>query len=149
MADRVSVAITIGGTITAAEYLELAGLAALECLSTDWGGELFEPDHRKPGEALRLVAHEVAWGRLDGVEAWCIAHAAPFARWSGGHGCDWGAERVVFTGTGEQVSYDADENERILVDRHTVEKLGSLKAILAYFDAADFAVPPLIVKPDS
>lgn len=42
-------------------------------------------------------------------------------------------------------SYDADENDRVFVDRAPVERLGSVTAILAHFDAADFVLPPLVV----
>ncbi|MBR0552732.1 hypothetical protein [Stakelama marina] len=37
----------------------------------------------------------------------------------------------------------ADEQERAVIDRQTVEQCGRFDAVLAYFDAADFAVPPL------
>ena len=33
----------------------------------------------------------------------------------------------------------------IIVGRETAEQLGSIAAIRAHFDAADFAVPPLII----
>ena len=145
MADRVSGSITLGGTISLARYGELAELIAAEGLGTEWDGETFEPDHRTPGEPLQLFAHEVPWGRFEQLETWCIAHGVPFARWAGGYPGEWTAERVVCTGAGEPRSYTADEDDRILIDRGTVEQLGSIDAIFAHLDAADGAVPPLIV----
>ena len=148
MADRVSASIEIGGTLTSTTYLELAQIIADEGLSIEWDGEPFAPAHRTAGEPLQLYAHEVPWGRFEALEAWCVAHALPFARWAGGYGREWTAERVVFTGNGEPTSYTADENDRIMIERHTVERLGSVEAITAYFDAADASVPALVVEGD-
>ena len=55
------------------------------------------------------------------------------------------AERVVFTGTDEPAPFVADEDDHVLIGRDTIDRLGSIEAIRAYFDAADFVVPPLIV----
>ena len=145
MADRVSASIALGGVVTAAQLEELTELINDEGLSTEWGGEPFDASQVTPNEALQLHAHEVAWGMFEELEAWCREHHAPYVRWSGGYGCEWGAERVVFDGAGEPRSYDADESDRIFVDRSTVERLGSVETILAHFDAAEFALPPLAV----
>lgn len=146
MADRVPVAVTIGGTITAAQYCELSALIQLEGMSIEWDGAPFEPDHRTEGEALRLFAHEVAWGRVEPVEDWCVANSVPFARWSGGYAGSWGPERIVYAGAGSPASFIADEEDRILIDRPTVERLGSIEALLGHFDAADLTIPPLVVE---
>lgn len=143
MADRVSASIVLGGTLTATDYAELSKIIVSEGLSIEWDGERFEPDHRTVGEPLSLYAHEVAWGRFEELETWCVEKKLPFSRWSGAYGGEWSAERVVFTGAREPTSYIADEEDRIMIDRTTVEKLGSVEAIVAYFDAADVAVPPL------
>ena len=149
MADRVSASITLGGTVSPTAYAELADVIAAEDLSTEWGGDPFQPDQRIEGEPLRLVAHEVAWGRFEELEAWCVEHRIPFARWSGAYGGEWGAERVVFTGDGEPKSYAADENDRVMIDRDTAKQLASIEAIRAHFDAAEFEVPPPVVEGDS
>lgn len=149
MADRVSVILTLGGSITADQYEEVTALIKLEGLSTEWCGSPFEPDHRTLGEPLRLFAHEVAWGRVEPVENWCVANRVPFARWSGGYAVSWGPERVVYSGVGEPVSFAADEVDRIFVDRETVFQLGSIEAVLGHFDAADLRIPPLVVDGDS
>ena len=149
MADRISASIALGGVVTAAQLDELTQLVNDEGLSTEWDGEPFQPSQLTPGEPLQLYAHEVAWGMFEELEAWCREHHVPYVRWSGAYGSEWGAERVVFEGAGDPRSYDADENDRIFVDRSTVERLGSVEAILAHFDAADFIVPPLGIDADA
>lgn len=86
MANRVSASITIGGTLNADDYAELAEIIAAEGLSIEWEGEDFEPEHRTVGEPLSLHAHEVAWARFDSLESWCIERKLPFSRWSGAYG---------------------------------------------------------------
>ncbi len=146
MADRVSVALTLGGAITADQYQELTALIRLEGLSIEWDGAPFEPHDHTEGEPLRLFAHEVAWGRVEQIETWCVDNRVPFARWSGGYAGSWGPERVVYPGAGGPAPFVADEEDRILVDRETVERLGSVEALLGHFDAADLAIPPLVVN---
>ena len=148
MADRVSASIQIGGELTAAAFTELASIIADEGLSTEWDGEPFEPQHRSIGEPLHLYAHEVAWGRFEALETWCVEQKLPFARWSSGYGGEWNAERVVFTGEGEPTSYAADEDDHVVVYRDTIERLGSVEPILAFFDAANHPVPLLVVEGD-
>lgn len=143
MADRVSASITIGGTLPRSLLPDLAALVQAEGLSTEWDGEPFTLSMFREGEPLELMAHEVAWGRFEHLETWCVEHGLPFARWSGAYCGQWGAERVVFTGAGEVRSYAADEDDYLLIGRCTVERLDSYEAILAHFAAGDFAVPPL------
>lgn len=148
MAERVSASIVIGGSVTMSAYTDLCTLIADEALSIEWDGELFEPHHRSAGAPLRLYAHEVAWGRFERLEAWCVENNLAFARWSGGYGGSWGPERVVFTGFGAPTSYIADEEDRILIDRATLEALGSLEAVIVHFDAAEAAIPALAIVDD-
>jgi hypothetical protein len=149
MADRVSASITVGGTLTKAQYLDLAEIIADEALSVEWDGDRFEPQHRKVGEPLSLYAHEIASGCFEDLESWCVDKGLPFVRCSGACPGQWGAERVVFIGTGKPASYAADEDDHIVIDRRTAEKLGSIEAIFAYFDEGDFAVPPLVVEDEA
>ena len=146
MADRVSASIELGGVLSALNYRELCETIAGEGLAIEWDGEPFEPHHRTEGQSLQLYAHEVAWGRFEALESWCVTMGLPFVRWSGAYPGQWGAERVVFTGEGEPQSYAADEDDYVVIGRGTVEKLGSFEAIIAYFDAADFKVPALVVE---
>jgi len=41
-----------------------------------------------------------------------------------------------------------DESDRVLLDRRLLVELGSIEAAMAYFDTAEFAVPPLVVEGD-
>lgn len=143
MADRVSASITIGGDMTAATYAALAAIIADDGLSIEWDGATFEPHERVDGEPLRLMAHEVPWGRFEALEAFCVEQRIPFARWSGAYPGQWDPERVVFTGAGESRSFGASEDDEVMIGRHTAQALGSYEAIIANFDAADFAIPPL------
>lgn len=145
MADRVSASITIGGALPSALLPDLIALIEQERLSTEWDGEVFTASDLTGNTALDLMAHEVAWGRFEELEAFCVKNALPFSRWSGAYPGQWGAERVVFTGSGEPQSYAADEDDYILIGRCTAERLGSFAAIVAHFDAADFPVPALVI----
>lgn len=144
MADRVSVSITIGGDLAASERDRFVAAIADEGLSVEWDGPDFDANMLPiDGGPLWLCAHEVAWGRLDALEGLCVDLGLCFARWSGGYGGGWSPERVVFTGSGAVASYACDEDDRLTLDRETVERLGTLAGVLARFDAADFVVPPL------
>lgn len=146
MVDRVSAAITLGGTVTATVFAGLLERIAEARLSTKWDGAPFEAAHLEPDEPIVLNAQDVAGGQFPELEAYCVENAIAFARWSGAYPGAFAAERVVFPGSGEPRSYTADEEDRILIARDTVEALGDFEAVLAYFDEADFAVPPLIVQ---
>lgn len=145
MADRVSASITIGGALPSALLPDFIALIEQQGLSTEWDGEPFTASDLTGNAALELMAHEVAWGRFEELEAFCVNNALPYSRWSGAYSGQWGAERVVFTGSGEPRSYAADEDDYILIGRSTAERLGTFAAIVAHFDAADFAVPPLVI----
>ena len=146
MADRVSATITIGGNLPAARLLDLAAIINGEGLSIDWDGEDFTLSQLVPGASLTLMAHEVAWGRFEDLEAFCTDEHLPFVRWSGAYSGQWGAERVVFTGDGDATSFTADEEDRLLIDEDSVERLGTIEAVRAHFAAAAFTVPPLCIE---
>lgn len=146
MADRVSASISIGGVLSASAYAELIEIIASEGLATEWDGEPFEPHHHVPGAPLRLFAHDVAGGSFDELESWSLSRRVPFVRWSGGYSGQWGPERVVATGDGSALSYAVTEDDEVVVSRSKVEALGSIEAVIAFFDAAEFAVPPLMVS---
>ncbi|WP_030540242.1 hypothetical protein [Sphingobium sp. DC-2] len=148
MVDRVSASIEVGGMIGVADYSQLLALIAAEDLSVEWDGEAFAPEHRQEGQSLRLYAHEVAWGRFDALEAKCIELGLAFVRWSGGCSGQWGSERVIFTGKGETACYPVDESDTVMISRPALKQLGSIEAILAWFDAADFDIPPLVLAGD-
>ena len=145
MADRVSVTITIGGTLAACQRETLADLIADKGLSIEWDGPPFDASQFPDDVPLMLHAHEVAWGRVETLEAFCVEQGLAFARWSGSYPGQWDPERVVFTGAGEPQSFGASEDDYVMIGRHTAEALGSYEAIIANFDAADFRVPPLCI----
>ena len=91
--------------------------------------------------SLYLVGLEVAWGRFDAIEAFCIDHGLIFARWAGGASGSFGPERLVFDGTDSR-SFTASDDDEILMSVEMVRGLGSYAAVLAHFAAADLKIPP-------
>lgn len=91
MADRVSAGITIGGTLPRSLLPDLATLVQAEGLSTEWDGETFSLAMFRADVPLELMALEVAWGRFERLETWCVGHGLPFARRSGAFCGQWGA----------------------------------------------------------
>jgi len=148
MADRVPASIHIGGDISTAVFAELLHIIAFEGLSPEWGGEPFDAKSRVVGEPLALFDESCAWGKIDNLEAFCVEQGLPFVRWSGSYPGEWSPERLTFRGSGTVDSYIVDESDRVLVDRRLLSDLGSIEAALAYLDAAEFEVPPLVVEGD-
>ncbi|QCI78803.1 hypothetical protein E6W36_01795 [Hankyongella ginsenosidimutans] len=101
MADRCQAPITIGGTLPASLLDAFIETIRDEGLSTEWDCTGFDASDLPENDALRLMANEVAWGRFDDLEAFCIVHRLPFARWSGACLGAFDAVRVVFTGGGD------------------------------------------------
>ena len=143
MVDRVSLSITLGGDLSAALRDDLLAIVQSEGLALDYDAEPFTADDLPADGLLSLYAHEVAWGRVDRLEGFCVAHSLPFARWSGGSAAQFGPERAVFTGPGEASLYAADEDDDVVISMDRAERLGSYEAIMAYFTAANICVPPL------
>jgi hypothetical protein len=143
MADRVSASIALGGDLPSSLLADLAAVIAGEGLSTEWDGEDFDLSQIPLDGPLELMAREVAWGSFDELESFCRDNGLAYARWSEACPGSWGANRSVFTGEGEPASYAADDDDRLVIERETIEKLGTFAAILAHFDAADFPIPPL------
>lgn len=61
MADRVSASITIGGALSASLLEEFAQVIDSERVGVDWDGTPFDPGALPEDNALRPMAHEVAW----------------------------------------------------------------------------------------
>ncbi len=78
---------------------------------------------------------------VDYVRLWLCQH---HHRWKGPGG-SFGAERIVFDGKICPLNYDADEDDRIMLAVETIVQLGSICAIRAYLNPADFNVPPLVI----
>ena len=149
MADRVSISFKLGGQLTPEAWLALAAVITSEGLSIEWDGPAFEPAHRTVGEPLELFANEVAWGKVEPLETFCQDHGLPYRFWAGGFFAEWSAERIVFRGEGTPDSFIVDESDRVLIDRHEIVRRGSVEGVLAYFDEAEFTVPPLAVEGDA
>lgn len=86
-------------------------------------------------------------GEFERLEAFCIEHGLVFTRWAEGCSGSWVTTRTVFAGYGEPRSYAASDDDRVLIDRATIERLGSVEAIIAYLDAAECPVPALAISP--
>ncbi len=148
MADRVSVAIRIGGRLTRALFGELEAAITSDDAATDWEGTPFSIEDLPIDAPLALMANEVAWGRFDEIEAFCHQNDLMFARWAGGCSGSFGPERVVFDGKSERTFAVTDDDE-VMISRDDVRRLGTIEAIEVHFADADFAVPPLILLDDT
>ena len=145
MADRVSASITIGGKVTNAQFAELTSMIEYHDLRTEWDGEVFTPDQIVHGEPLALHAHETPWGMFDDLEQYCCDHNIAYIRWSGGCAGSFGAERIVYDGKNGPLNYDVDEDDSVVLHGHTIEQLGSMRAIRAYLKAAKITLPALVI----
>jgi hypothetical protein len=101
MADRVSVAIKLGGVLPRALLAELEAAIIADSASTDWEGSEFSIADLPVDQPLALMANEVAWGRFETIEQFCRDNQLIFARWAGGYAGSFGPERVVFDGVDE------------------------------------------------
>ena len=148
MADRVAASITIGGSVTGADFITLCRLIAAEDLTVGEDGDPFSPADRTDGEPLQLFDHQAIGGQFEALEAWCAQHGLPFSRWCAGFPGGWEPERVVFTGTGAIETYPATENGNAIVTRDTLDLHESLATLHAWFAAAHFEIPPLEILAD-
>jgi hypothetical protein len=144
MADRVSVTIRIGGALPKAALSAFLQAIESEAL-TDPLGEYFSASQITGDNPLDMGANDVAWGRLEELEPFCVEHRLPFERWCGSYPGSWEAERIVFDGVNEPRSYTVTENDSVVVTEAEVRSLGSIEAILAYFQSARPGVPPFRV----
>ncbi|MBL0925910.1 MAG: hypothetical protein IBJ12_15775 [Sphingomonadaceae bacterium] len=146
MADRVSASITIGGEVTPEQFDALTDMIAWNDLRTEWDGRVFARDQIIEGQPLALHAHEVPWGMFDDIEQYCCNHHIAYVRWSGGCPGSFGPERIVYDGNAGPLNYDVDEDDHVVLHAHTIEQLGSMRAIRSYLKAADIMVPPLVIS---
>jgi hypothetical protein len=77
------------------------------------------------------------------LEQYCCDERIVFTRWSGACPGSFGAKRVVFDATSGALNCDVDEDNHVVIDVHTVEQLGSMRAIRRYLKAAEIGIPPL------
>src|SRR3546814_1099140 len=102
MADRASVAIRIGGSLSPDLLPGFCAAVESDGAFTAWEGTAFDPYDPYRSVPLYLADHEVAWGWFEAIETLCVEHALVFARWAGGASVAIGPERVVFDGTDRQ-----------------------------------------------
>ena len=145
MSDRVSANIAIGGRVTTKQWTALLELIAGEDLRTEWDGPAFTAATSLESRALHLFAHEVPWGRFETLEQYACNERIAYRRWSGGYSGSFGPEIIVFDGSNGPLNYDADEDERVVLNPETIERLGSMHAIRTYLKPATFEPPPLVI----
>ena len=146
MSDRVTASISIGGVVPAAQREELIAIIELEGLCLDWEGTDFAPDRIEHGKPLDLMAYEVPWGRFEQLEQFCVNHGLAYQRNSGACPGSFGAERIVFDGSNGPFNYDTNDDDVVMVTQETITRLGSLRAIRAYFKQAEIVIPPLEIR---
>lgn len=146
MSDRVSASISIGGTVTLDQWAALLKLIEAEDLRTEWDGPAFTAATPLESRALHLFAHEVPWGRFEALEQYACNERITYRRWSGGYSGSFGPEIIVFDGNDGPLNYDADEDERVVLNPETIERLGSMRAIRTYLKPATFEPPPLVIS---
>jgi len=144
MADRVSIAIKIGGQLQRFLLADLEAAINSDGASTDWEGSEFSGAELPVDQPLSLMANEVAWGRFEAIEQFCRDNQLIFARWAGGCAGSFGPERIVFNGI-EEMTFAVTDDDEVMISRDDVRRLGSIVSIEAHFAAADLAVPPLVI----
>lgn len=142
MADRVSVTIKIGGDLPQPLFPNFADLIQSYALRT-FEDEDFDAAMVTGLGPLELAATEVAWGRLDDLEEFCVKNSLHFARWCDACPGTWEAERLVFDGHGEPRSYSATTNDSLVITSPEARDLGSIAAINAWFASGEPTIPPL------
>jgi len=144
MADRVPVTIRLGGALPRALLPELLAVLAAEALRLDDGDD-FDAQHIPADAPVAFSEGEVSWGHFEQLEQFCIEHHLPFVRWCGSYAGAWNAERLVYDGTNEPISFTATDDDLVVISHAEARSLGSLAAIEAHFASAQFAVPPLTI----
>ena len=143
MSDRVSASISIGGNLPLSLHDQFVEAICYEGLSTEWDGPEFTADQIEHDRPLHLMAYDVAWGRFDELEQFCVDHGLAYQRDSCGFSGSFGAERIVFDGINGPLNYDTDDQNAVVLTRETIMQLGSMEAIAAYFADAEIVIPPL------
>ena len=145
MADRASAMIRIGGTIS--RNLIPALLEAIECDGgkADWEGNAIDFSHIADGRILEVCAYELIGGQFECVEAFCRTRGIAYVRRSDACSGAFGPERAVHTGDGSPRHYELNDADQIVLTQRELNDLGSIVAANAWFQAGDFALPPLSI----
>jgi hypothetical protein len=145
MADRASASIVIGGTISRSTLADLIAAISEDGGRVDWDGHPLDASAVSSGKTLEACAHELSGGMFEWTEEFCEDHGLAYVRDSGSCTGAFGPERVVFTGTGAAVQFDMTESEEIVLARNRILELGSIEAIEAWFELAEFTPPPITI----
>lgn len=149
MADRVPVTISLGGALPRALLPAFLAVLAVEALRGDDGDD-FDVQHIPADDPIEFTEGEVSCGHFEQLKQFCIEHHLPFARWCGSYPGGWNAERLVYDGTGEPISFTATDDNIVVISQAEARSLGSIEAIEAHFASSQFAVPHLtIIEPDA
>lgn len=149
MSECVYASITIGGSVSAAQFDELCTLIAAENLYDSTDDTPFRRDKCPAGEPLRLHHYSINYGVFEDLEQFCCTQHIPYIRWCGAQTGVFAAERIVFDGVTGPLNFTTDDEDHLVLDVQTITQLGSMRAIRAYLKPADFEVPPLIVRADA
>ncbi|WP_240339342.1 hypothetical protein [Novosphingobium sp. BW1] len=145
MADRTSASIRIGGVISHSCISGLFAAIERDGGRADWEGEPLDPASLRSGETLAAFAYAQPGGMFEWTEQFCEDHGIAFVRNSGSCSGVFGPERVVFTGTGSPAQFDMTENEEIVLALSMIRALGTMEAIEAWSELAEFQPPPIAI----
>lgn len=145
MADRATASILIGGTIRRSDISGLIEAIASDGGRADWEGEALDAASIRTGETLKVCAFELPGGTFEWTEEFCEDHGLAYVRNSGSCCGAFGPERVVFTGIGAAMQFDMTESDEIVLARSMIRELGTIEAVDAWFDHAEFVVPPFAI----
>lgn len=148
MPDCASASIIIGGRVSPDQFVVLCRLIADEDLRIEEDGEPFTPEDCIEGQPLHLFDHQAIGGHFPVLELWCLQNCLPYSRWCAGYTGSWLPEREVFTGSGDVVTYPANENGATVATREILDQHDSLPSLRAWFTAADAQIPPLEITAD-
>lgn len=121
MSDRMATDMLIGGRIPRTLASDLAGAICAEDVSLDYDAPIFHP--HTPDDllgALRdghlsLARLDCAWGRMDTLEDFLLAHRIPFTRYTEGK-YDYSPEVVYFRrGMKQPVSFLTTPDREIVI----------------------------------
>lgn len=148
MPDCASASITIGGRVSPEQFVTLCRLIADEDLRVEAEGDIFSPESRIEGQPLQLFDHQAIGGHFPVLELWCLQNGLSYSRWCAGYSGSWLPHREVFTGSGDVVTYPANENGATVATREILDQHDSLPSLRAWFAAADAQIAPLEITAD-
>lgn len=109
------------------------------------GREFDRVFHIADGHILEVCAYELIGGQFECVEAFCCNHGIAFVRRSDACSGAFGPERAVHTGDRAPRHYEVNDADQIVLNQRELNDLGSIAAANAWFQAGDFALPPLSI----